>query len=92
MTGQQFFAWLTQPSTIKAAIVLAGLFGLRWQPDKMSEILQAVGILYAGVGAFYDQAPRKPAEPVVPAEPPLTEARFRELLAEAKAKKQPPQG
>jgi uncharacterized protein YneF (UPF0154 family) len=84
--------WLKQPSTIKAILLMAGLAGWKWSPDKIQEIIITITGLYAAVGALYEQQPRKPSEPIAPEDPPLTEARFRELLAEAKAKKQPPQG
>jgi hypothetical protein len=81
-------AWLKQPSTIKAIMVLAGLIGVRLEPTKMQEIIEAGLLLYAGVQAFYNQQPRKPADPVPPAETPLTEESFKRLLAESRKAKQ----
>lgn len=52
---EKFFAWLTQQSTIKAIIVLAGVVGIQIEPDYFSEILAAVGVLYSGVAAFLDR-------------------------------------
>ena len=50
-----FFKWLTEQSTIKAIIVLCGVAGLQLAPDKLLEIVTAVGVLYGGVAAILDR-------------------------------------
>ncbi len=87
MNATMLIAWLQQPSTIKAILLVAGLVGYHWDPSKIQEIITTVIGLYAAVGALYEQQPRKPETPAEPAETPLTEERFKQLLAEAKAKK-----
>jgi hypothetical protein len=89
MDFKAFMDWLKQPSTLKALVMAAGMAGWTITPEYQEKILFIGGIIYAGLGAFYDQQPRKPDDPPAPEESPLTEARFREMLAEAKAKKQP---
>jgi hypothetical protein len=50
------------------------------------------GVIYVGLQAFYEQQTRKPPDPPAePVEAPLTEARFREMLVEAKKKQPTPQ-
>jgi hypothetical protein len=89
MNAAAIIAWLQQPSTIKAILLIAGLVGYHWDPSKIQEIITTVVGLYAAVGALYDQQPRRPDEPPPsPAETPLTEEGLKRLLAEAKAKKQ----
>ena len=51
----KFLLWLTEQSTIKAIIVLCGVIGLQVAPDKLTEILTAVGVLYGGVAAILDR-------------------------------------
>lgn len=93
MNLAKFLDWLKQPSTIKAIVIAAGMAGWTITPEYQERILFVGGVIYAGLGAFYDQQPRTPVDPPSPEAVPLTEARFRELLAEARAKKtQPPAG
>ena len=79
-------AWLKEPSTIKALIAAAGLIGYQLDPTKVSDIVMAVGALYAAVGAFYDRTPRTPAPPT---DKPLTEEGLKRLIAESRVKKAP---
>ena len=51
-----FFKWLTEQSTIKAIIVLCGVAGLQVAPDMLTEIMTAVGVLYAGIAAIFDRS------------------------------------
>lgn len=83
----KFIDWMKQPSTLKAFVIVAGAAGWRLSPDAQDSIVFVTGVIYVGLQAFYEQQPRKPIEPTPPAEAPLTESRFRELLAEAKAKR-----
>lgn len=80
-------AWLKEPSTIKAIIMVAGLLGYHFDPTKVQEIIVAGAALYAAVGAFWDRQPRTPVSPAEPEETPLTEEGLKRLLAESKAKK-----
>ena len=57
-----FVDWLKQPSTIKAVVMAAGLAGYVIVPAQIEAITFVAGVLYAGVGAFYDQQPRVPPQ------------------------------
>lgn len=85
MNATMLIAWLQQPSTIKAILLIAGLVGYHIEPSKIQEIITTVVGLYAAVSALYDQQPRKPElPPAPPEEKPLTEEGLKRLLAEAK--------
>ena len=47
-------AWLRQPSTWKAIIILIGVFGVSVSPERVGEILTAAATVYAGIAAFWD--------------------------------------
>lgn len=90
MDFKRFTDWISQPSTIKAAMVLAGFIGYKIDPSKLQAIVEAVGVLYIGIQAFYNQQPRKPAEPT-PCDPAvleatLTTAQIAEIVKLRKAK------
>lgn len=91
MNSQLFIAWLKQPSTLKALVIAAGMAGWTITPEYQERIVFIGGVLYAGIGAFWDQQPPRPtAPPAEPASTPLTEERFRQLLAEARKAKPAP--
>ena len=52
---EKFIHWLSQQSTWKAITVLAGVIGYNIAPERVGEILTAVGIVYAGIAGFWDQ-------------------------------------
>lgn len=60
MNLQAVICWLKQPSTIKAFVMAAGLAGYVIAPAQIEAVTFIAGVLYAGVGAFYDQQPRAP--------------------------------
>jgi hypothetical protein len=60
MDFQKFIEWIKQPSTIKALMVLSGLIGVKIDPTKVQEIIEAGLTLYVFIQAFYNQQPRKP--------------------------------
>ena len=52
---KRFIAWIKQPSTIRAIIILLGAVGVTLVPDRLEEILWACAILYSGNEAFIEK-------------------------------------
>jgi hypothetical protein len=90
MDFKAFMDWLKQPSTLKALVMAAGMAGWTITPEYQERILFIGGIIYAGLGAFYDQQPRTPTAPPpcdpVALEATLTTAQIAEVVRLRKAK------
>uniref|UniRef100_A0A6M3XNH9 Holin n=1 Tax=viral metagenome TaxID=1070528 RepID=A0A6M3XNH9_9ZZZZ len=46
--------WLKEQSTWKAIVVLLGVIGYHVAPERVGEILTAVGVFYALIAGFWD--------------------------------------
>ena len=51
----KFMDWLKQPSTVKAIVIFAGLFGAAVEPQRVTEIIMSAAVLYGGIAAFWDK-------------------------------------
>jgi len=51
----KFLHWAKKQSTWKAMAVLAGVVGYNIAPERVGEVLTAVGVVYGGIAAFWDK-------------------------------------
>jgi hypothetical protein len=55
--------WLKQPPTLKGLVILAGIAGVKLDPEQVQTITLAASGLYAALAIFYDNSSRAPKIP-----------------------------